>query len=244
MRDQMIFKRYEMKYMISSKQLALIKEEFKKHMMPDIHGKNTICSLYYDTPDFRLIRRSLEKPVYKEKLRVRSYGVANSDTLVFVELKKKYKSVVYKRRVGLSEKDAAHYLKTKEIPIQNQITREIDYAMDYYQPLAPAMLLTYDREAFYAKDNPEFRVTFDTNVLWRDYDLSLSNGIYGQPILEPDQVLMEVKTADSIPLWMVTLLSENHIYKTSFSKYGTAYLTVCQQKKKNLYQTQMAASQN
>ena len=233
MRDQMIFKRYETKYIISTKQLALIKEEFEKHMTPDIHGKNTICSLYYDTPDFRLIRRSIEKPVYKEKLRVRSYGVADSDTLVFVELKKKYKSVVYKRRIGLSEKDATHYLKTKESPIQNQITREIDYAIDFYRELSPAMLLTYEREAFYAKDNPEFRVTFDTNVLWRNYDLSLSKGIYGQPILKPDQVLMEVKTADSIPLWMTQLLSKNHIYKTSFSKYGTAYLTLCEIAKEN-----------
>ncbi|MBQ8041274.1 MAG: polyphosphate polymerase domain-containing protein, partial [Lachnospiraceae bacterium] len=199
MGDQMIFKRYEMKYLISTDQLALIKEAFQDHMIADIHGKNTICSLYYDTPDYRLIRRSLEKPVYKEKLRVRSYGVADSDTFVFVELKKKYKSVVYKRRIGLSEKDAMHYLATKETPIHNQITNEIDYAMDFYKELAPAMLLTYEREAYYAKDNHEFRVTFDTNVLWRDYDLSLTKGIYGTPILTPDKVLMEVKTADSVP---------------------------------------------
>ncbi len=238
MGDQMIFKRYEMKYLISTDQLALIKEALKNHMIADVHGKSTICSLYYDTPDYRLIRRSLEKPVYKEKLRVRSYGVADSDTSVFVELKKKYKSVVYKRRIGLPEKDAMHYLATKETPVHNQITREIDYAMDFYKELAPAMLLTYDREAYYAKDNHEFRVTFDTNILWRDYDLSLSKGIYGTPILPPDKVLMEVKTADAIPLWMVKLLSDNHIYKTSFSKYGTAYLTVCRQKKENKTYTQ------
>ena len=238
MGDQMIFKRYEMKYLISTEQLEKIKEAFKEHMIADEHGKSTICSLYYDTPDYRLIRHSLEKPVYKEKLRLRSYGVANGNTHVFVELKKKYKSVVYKRRIGLSEKDALRYLATRESPVQNQITREIDYALDFYKGLAPSMLLTYNREAYYAKENHEFRVTFDTNILWRDYDLSLEKGIYGTPILKPDQVLMEVKTADSIPLWMVKLLSEHHIYKTSFSKYGTAYMTKCSQEKEHQIPTQ------
>ena len=230
MGDQMIFKRYEMKYLITAEQCAIIKKAFEDHMIADVHGENTICSLYYDTPDFRLIRRSIEKPVYKEKLRVRSYGVAKDDSFVFVELKKKYKSVVYKRRIGLSEKEATEYLSTGVAKEKCQITNEIDYALQFYGQLAPSMLLTYDREAFYAKDNHEFRVTFDTNVLWRDYDLNLTKGIYGRPILAPDQVLMEVKTADSIPLWMVKLLSDNHIYKTSFSKYGTAYRTVCEEK--------------
>lgn len=231
MKDQMVFMRHEMKYMISARQLAVIKEALKEHMIADVHGKNTICSLYYDTPDFRLIRRSMEKPVYKEKLRIRSYGVADPDTLVFVELKKKYKSVVYKRRIGLSEKDATEYLSTGVSKDNTQITNEIDYTLKFYRHLAPAMLLCYDREAYYAKDNHEFRVTFDSNVLWRDYDLSLGKGIYGTPILQPDQIIMEVKTADSIPLWMVKLLSDNHIYKTSFSKYGTAYQTLWAQRR-------------
>lgn len=230
MKDQMIFQRHEIKYMISTKQLAEIKETLKEYMNADVHGKNTLCSLYYDTPDFLLIRRSIEKPVYKEKLRIRSYGVATPDTTVFVELKKKYKSVVYKRRIGLPEKEAMEYLSFQTLPNQNQISKEINYALDYYKQLAPSMLLSYEREAFYAKDNHEFRVTFDTNVLWRDYDLSLTKGIYGTPILAPDQVLMEIKTGDSIPLWMVALLSRLKIYKTSFSKYGTAYQTVCRKK--------------
>jgi SPX domain protein involved in polyphosphate accumulation len=234
MKDQMIFKRYEIKYMISAKQLAIIKEAFKEHMIADVHGKSTICSLYYDTPDFRLIRRSLEKPVYKEKLRVRSYGVSNPDSLVFVELKKKYKSVVYKRRISLPEKDATEYLSTGVAKSQSQITNEIDYALKFYHPLVPSMLLSYDREAYYGKDNHEFRITFDSNVLWRDYDLSLCKGIYGNEILQPDQIIMEVKTADAIPLWLVKLLSEHHIYKTSFSKYGTAYQTLWAQQHKHV----------
>lgn len=225
MADQMIFKRHEIKYMITTEQLELIKQEFEKHMIADEHGESTICSLYFDTPSFQLIRRSIEHPIYKEKLRLRSYGVANADTKVFVELKKKYKKVVYKRRITLREKDAMRYLLEGEIDKRTQITDEIDYFKEFYPGIAPAMLLMYKREAYYSKEDRDFRVTFDRDVLWRDYDLSLDKGIYGRQILEPNQILMEVKTKDAIPLWMTKILTDNHIYKKSFSKYGTAYQT-------------------
>lgn len=230
--NQMIFKRHEGKYMITTDDYEKIKQAFAEHMIADKHGKNTICSLYYDTPDFRLIRRSIEKPIYKEKLRIRSYGVATPDTDVFVELKKKYEKVVYKRRISLSEQDAMKYLETGEIIERSQVVNEIDYFKSYYAELAPSMLLLYDREAYYGKEDKDFRVTFDTNVLWRNYDLSLSKGVYGRPLLEPNMVLMEIKTAAAIPLWMVEVLSENKLYKTSFSKYGTAYRTWFQEEKK------------
>lgn len=228
----MIFKRHEGKYMITCDDYQKIKQVFAEHMIADKHGKSTICSLYYDTPDFRLIRRSIEKPVYKEKLRLRSYGVATPDSDVFVELKKKYEKVVYKRRISLSEKDAMKYLKTGEIEKRTQVVNEIDYFKSYYKDLAPSMLLTYDREAYYGKDNHDFRVTFDTNILWRNYDLTLSQGIYGRPLLQPNRVLMEIKTAEAIPLWLVDVLSQNKLYKTSFSKYGTAYCTWFQEEQK------------
>lgn len=221
----MIFKRYEVKYLITAEQCQLIKERFASHMEADEHGESTICSLYFDTPSFQLIRRSIEHPVYKEKLRLRSYGVAKPDTKVFVELKKKYKKVVYKRRVTLPEEEAMAYLLNGHIKKRTQITNEIDYFKEIYEGIAPAMLLMYKREAYYDKGDRDFRITFDREVLWRDYDLSLTRGIYGEPILGPNQVLMEIKTRDAVPLWMTQILSENKIYKTSFSKYGTAYLT-------------------
>lgn len=225
MGDQMIFKRHEIKYMISTEQLALLKQAFEQYMVADEHGESTICSLYFDTPSCQLIRRSIEHPIYKEKLRLRSYGVANADTKVFVELKKKYKKVVYKRRITLTEKDAMRYLLKGEIDTPTQITNEIDYFKEFYPGIAPSMLLMYKREAYYSKDDHDFRVTFDRDVLWRDYDLSLDKGIYGRQILEPDQILMEVKTKDAIPLWLTEILTQHHIYKKSFSKYGTAYQT-------------------
>lgn len=224
MSDQMIFKRYEMKYLLSRTQYLHITEAFDGRMKPDIHGKSTILSLYFDTPDDLLIRRSLEKPLYKEKLRVRSYGIADTDTTVFVELKKKYQSVVYKRRIAMSEEEARRYLLSHTSVMDTQISREIDYCLSHYHNLIPRMLLSYDRTAFYAMNNPQFRITFDENILWRDQDITLTTGIGGTAVLPSDTILMEVKTADAIPLWLVQLLSREKIYKTSFSKYGTAWL--------------------
>jgi hypothetical protein len=223
MSDQMIFKRYEIKYLLSAEQRAAIEQALDDHMIADVHGHSTILSLYLDTPDYRLVRRSMEKPFYKEKLRVRSYGVAEPDSTVFVELKKKYDSVVYKRRIGMTQQEADSYLETCQPTSDSQIAREINYCMQHYEQLAPKVLLSYERDAYYGDGDPNFRITFDENILWRDYDANLSSGVYGTPILGEGQSLMEVKTAGAIPLWLVHILSENHIYRTSFSKYGRAY---------------------
>ncbi len=228
MKDQMTFKRYEMKYMLTKEQYEAIRAELDKHMIEDEHGHSTIQSLYYDTPDFLLIRRSIDKPSYKEKLRLRSYGVAKEDTRVFLELKKKYDHVVYKRRISATESEVSSFFnddKTDNIK-DSQIKKELGYARDYYKELAPRVLLSYERDAFYDKNDSSFRVTFDSNVLWRDTDVNLHSGIYGNEILPKGYVLMELKTSGGLPLWMTSLLSANKIYKTSFSKYGAAYKTI------------------
>ncbi len=230
MAEQMIFKRTEMKYMLTREQQRIVLDAMKEHMVPDEYGRSTILSLYLDTPDHLLIRRSLEHPIYKEKLRMRSYGVASEETKIFVELKKKYDSIVYKRRVGMTEAQAITYLQTGQVPKDSQIVHEINYCLQHYDHIQPAMMLSYEREAYYDKDDHEFRMTFDDNILWREDHLSLCDGVYGTPILDDNHVLMEVKTANAIPLWLVKVLSENHIYKTTFSKYGTAYRTMVQWK--------------
>lgn len=231
---QNTFKRYELKYLITKKQKQMIQEAFGAYMKGDEYGKSTICNIYFDTPDSLLIRRSLEKPVYKEKLRVRSYGRATEDSEVFVELKKKYKSVVYKRRINATEQNAMDYLcKGVPLPKQSQITEEIDYACELYRDLQPAVYLSYEREAFYGKEDRELRITFDENILWRNEDISLCSEVYGEPILKPGYVLMEIKIAEAMPLWLVKLLSDNHIYKTSFSKYGCAYQEMLRNQKFN-----------
>ncbi len=232
MDTQMVFKRYEMKYLLTRKQKEKVLEAMEPYMELDAYGRSTIRNIYYDTDNYRLVRKSLEKPVYKEKLRVRSYRAAGPEDEVFVELKKKYEGVVYKRRTSMGEQRAEAYL-TGRCPAtqRTQITEEIDYFLRFYETLAPKVFLSYEREAYYTKEPGEFRVTFDENIIWRETDLSLEKGIYGTPILKPGQTLMEIKTPGGIPLWMVKVLSEESIRQTSFSKYGNAYLEICNVRK-------------
>lgn len=231
---QDVFKRYEMKFLLNKEQKEAFLKGIEPYMQLDEYGRTTISNIYYDTPDDILIRRSLEKPVYKEKLRVRSYCTATPNSQVFVELKKKYQSVVYKRRISATEQDAMDYL-NKKIPLEkaNQITREIDYFCKFYEGLCPAMFISYEREAFFGKQDPQLRLTIDENILYRRDNLSLCKAAYGTPILERNQSLLEIKIAGAMPLWLSKILSDNKIYQTSFSKYGNAYLQELQKNETN-----------
>ena len=221
---QMTFKRYELKYLLNKKEKKEILLAMKPHMKLDDYGRTVIRNIYFDTENFRLIRRSLEKPVYKEKLRIRSYKPVQITDPVFVEIKKKYKSVVYKRRLLLPEKTVMESFRTGEpLPVCSQIGDEIQYFREYYKNLQPSVFLSYEREAFYSLDGSDFRVTFDENILYRRNDISLGSEIYGHPLLGKQQTLMEIKTSGGIPLWMSETLTKHHLYKTSFSKYGSAY---------------------
>ena len=221
MGTQMVFKRYEIKYLLDRKQKEKILEAMEPYMALDGYGRSTIRNIYYDTDTYRLVRKSLEKPVYKEKLRARSK-----------KLKKKLDGIVYKRRIAIAERQACAYLSGRsQAPVQTQITRELDYFLEFYQTLAPRVFLSYEREAYFTKEPSDFRVTFDESILWRETDLSLQKGVYGENILKPGQALMEIKTPGNIPLWMVKVLSEEGIRKTSFSKYGNAYETMMKKEK-------------
>ncbi len=247
MAEQMTFKRYEIKYAMDRETMETVVARMSDHMAPDPHGHSQIQSLYFDTPDYLLARRSMEHPMYKEKLRLRSYGVADENTPVFLELKKKFDSVVYKRRITMTEDAMADYLMSTENRRENlkkseqrqflrtvarssqfsvtdhQILKEIDYSFERYEDLEPRMLLMYDRDAFYDRNDHEFRITFDSEVLWRNKDLDLKSGIYGERVCPEDKFLMEVKAGGAIPIWFVQILTDLELYKTSFSKYGTAY---------------------
>lgn len=224
---QTTFKRYEIKFLITKQQREHMLLAMKPFMKMDDFGHSTIRNIYFDTPDFRLIRRSLEKPIYKEKLRIRSYKAVASMDPVFVELKKKYDSIVYKRRLIVSDFEARFsFEKNLPLPVQSQIGKEIAYFRNYYDNLSPAVFLTYEREAFYEVKGGDLRITFDENILFRNYDFSLGSKIYGLPLLEKDMYLMEIKTAGGFPLWLCNVLSELKLYKCSFSKYGAAYQTI------------------
>lgn len=223
---QAVFKRYEIKYLITQQQKQRILEAMAPHMKLDRYGRTTIRNLYFDTENYRLIRRSIEKPAYKEKLRIRSYRQASPGDAVFVELKKKYKSVVYKRRLAMPEAEAVNWLCGNGTVADSQIAREITYFKEFYKGLRPTVFLSYEREAYYSLDGSDFRITFDDHICCRRNDLSLESEPGGIPLLEDGKVMMEIKTSGGIPLWLTAVLTREKIFKTSFSKYGTAYQTI------------------
>lgn len=220
-----VFKRLEKKYIITHEQYQLLVEALEGHIVPDAFGESTINNIYFDTPDYRLIRASIEKPtVYKEKLRIRSYGVPTPESKVFVELKKKYKGIVYKRRVDMTYEEAIRYLYRHEAPPSpSQVTAEINSFLAFYRKLRPAVSLFYDRTAYYSKDDPELRLTFDTNIRYRNTQLDLSRGDYGTVIMDRSTYILEIKCIDAMPLWLTRELDRLKIYPSSYSKYGTAY---------------------
>lgn len=221
---QTVFQRYELKYLLSEEQKQAVCRAMAPYMKLDRYGRTTIRNLYLDTDSYRLIRHSIERPVYKEKLRVRSYAKASADSTVFVELKKKYQQVVCKRRLALSEYDAMRWLSgSAPCPVKSQIADEIEYFLHYYGKMHPTAFLSYEREAFYALDGSDFRVTFDERICSRQSNLSLCAEPGGVPLLEDGMTLMELKCSGGIPLWMTHILTQQKIYKTSFSKYGSAY---------------------
>ena len=168
--------------------------------------------------------------VYKEKLRVRSYNTPTPDGNVFVELKKKFKGIVYKRRITMSATDAMAYLAGEQpAPKESQISKEIDWFLKT-NPVSPKVLISCDRSAYVSKDNPELRITFDRNIRWREDELDLCAGSHGQPLTEAGQVLMEIKIPGAAPLWLAHMLSGLELYPRGFSKYGTCYRTALLEK--------------
>lgn len=226
---QEVFKRYEKKYLVSREQYDALAKVLAPRMARDRFAESTISNIYYDTPDFRLIRRSLDRPAYKEKLRLRTYKTPDDTAEAFVEIKKKYDHVVYKRRVEIPYRQALGYLDGEHAVEDNQIAREIEWFCQFYEGLRPAMCIFYERLALFDKEQPALRITFDSNIRWRTDALDLSDGTHGQALLEPDTRLMEIKIPGATPLWLAHALSEAGIFPTHFSKYGMAYQTMLRQ---------------
>lgn len=223
------FERSEKKFLLDKRQLPGLMAALEGAMQVDQYGRHTICSLYFDTEDFRSGTAQLAKPVYKEKLRLRSYGVPRAEDTVFLELKKKLCGITYKRRMPLSLAEAKAYLQNGTPPFQTgQVFGEIDWFMQQYHPTGKA-LICYDRVAMQGVEDPDLRLTLDENVRWRSHSLDLAQGDWGSPLTRPGQVLMEIKTHGAIPVWLCRILSQASIYSASFSKYGNAYQGILQQ---------------
>lgn len=244
---QAVFKRKEIKYLLSREERDALLPILKAYMEPDAFAHSSISNLYYDTPDFRMVRRSLEKPMYKEKLRLRSYGTPKDTSTVFPEIKKKAMGIVYKRRISLPYQEAVSFLSgqqiasadtcdgtTQQIPSTDmydgttqQILHELDWMLASYEDLAPRVFLSYERDSYKGIADPSLRLTLDQDILFRTDRLDLREGAFGEAILLPDQTLMEVKISNAAPLWLAQALSEIGIFPVSFSKYGRAHEQIC-----------------
>lgn len=219
-----IFKRVEKKYLITGEQTEQLLHALGSRVVPDQYGLHTICNIYFDTETNEMIRRSIDKPVYKEKLRLRSYGIPTDQSMVFLELKKKWGKTVYKRRVEMPLLTAKDYLERGIYPDEYdcQILREIDYALHFY-PLQPSIYIAYDRQAYTLADDPEIRFTVDQGIRSRLKELDLTKGDHGNRLFDDDVRVLELKAQAALPQWFVAQLSELCIYPNSFSKYGSIY---------------------
>lgn len=236
------FKRYEKKFILTKEQYDKLIPKLLNYMDYDEHCKNNqtyeIYNIYYDTNHNDVIRHSISKPSYKEKLRLRSYKTPKSlDDKVFLELKKKINGIVSKRRAVITLGEAYDFLESRKRPdttdyINNQVLNEIDYYLSK-NDVHPNVYISYSRNAFFAKDDRDFRLTFDTNILARRNFLTLQDGSFGNPILDPDKYLMEVKILGAMPIWFTKILSELRIYNTHYSKYGNEFTTLTKNKQKN-----------
>jgi len=217
-----IFKRVEEKYLLSKEQYIELFNNINEYIEKDKYYETTICNIYFDNEDDELIYTSMDKPIYKHKVRLRSYGIPRIDDDVFLEIKFKFKNVVGKRRIKIKLKDFKNYLKIKKYSGNDQIMREIDYLFNLYQ-LRPSYFIAYDRKSYREKNNENLRITIDTNLRSRKENLSLELGDEGNLYFNEKKYIMEIKTLGGMPLWLVKSLSDLGIYPVSFSKFGSIY---------------------
>ena len=218
-----VMQRYELKYLLSASQTAFLLERLQGRMLLDAYRRTSIASLYYDTPDSLLVRRSLEKPKFKKKMRLRSYGLASPDSPVYLELKRKAEDIVYKRRVQTTLPDVERFFSGgAALGADSQISREITYFRDFYGTLNPACLIIYDREAYYEPDG-DLRLTVDFSPRYRMEQLNLTTSMAGRLLLPAGSTILEIKVQHAVPLWLSAILTEGRIVSSSFSKYGAAW---------------------
>lgn len=221
---QCTFERVEKKFVLTQQQAERFMQDLTAYMAVDAYGQHTIRNLYYDTDDYALVRKSIAKPTYKAKFRLRAYGTPAEDSLIFAELKKKYKGVVYKRRIAERPQAIQRFLAGETLLGENpQIQRELHrYFAEH--TIRPKVFLAYERVALYGLEDSALRVTFDTHLRFRTEHLERFTDDAGTLICPDDPVILEVKLAQAAPLWLARLLSQHHLYMSSFSKYGTCYL--------------------
>lgn len=228
------FRRYEKKYLLTAEQYEYLLPRLEGHMVFDEYcrknGSYSVCTLYLDTPDGAIARRCADFKQYKEKLRLRSYGTPRSpEDRVFVCLKRKLLGEGNKRRASLRLCEAEGFISGLSRPEglsygDRQVLDEIEWFMRGHPGIAPAMYISYERQAFAGRGDPGLRLTVDADILWRRDALSLAAGSFGESLLAPGERLMEIKIPGAMPLWLAKALSRAEAFPAGFSKYGRAFL--------------------
>lgn len=217
------FKRFEQKYLLTEEQFLSLTNVLNEYFEKDKYYNSKIYNIYFDNDNYDIIINSIEKPKYKDKIRLRSYKEPKSNDIVFLEIKQKYKGIVYKRRISLTLKQFNNYVNKDILPYKdNQIMKELNYYIKYYH-LHPSIFVAYDRLAYYCREDENFRVTFDTNLRSRTVNLKLKDTKDNKLYFDKKRHIMEVKCLYGLPLWFTKILSENRIYPISFSKVGSIY---------------------
>lgn len=219
--NENVFRRVEKKYLITENQKNAFLKLIDDYIEKDEYFESHISNIYFDNDKFDLITTSIEKPLFKAKLRLRSYDVPSLDDKVFLEIKDKYKGVVGKRRIKIKLSHFYEYLETGSMK-DEQIMREIDYYFKKYD-LHPQIFVAYDRLSYKGRDNKNIRITIDENLRSRTDDLRLELGSNGKKYFQDREYIMEIKILDAMPLWLARSLSTLKIYPTSFSKVGSIY---------------------
>ena len=228
-----VFLRKEKKYLITPEQREMLLKAAGGKLVPDEYPEGLVTSVYLDTPDFSMIRRSSEASdkglTCREKLRVRCYGEADEDSEVFFEIKKKYLGTVSKRRISANINDIRAYLGGGPLPEKSRIMSELDHTMRKNGQPRPVMLIAYDRQAYMSPNDAALRVTFDSSIRFRTDDLDPGLGTSGKRLLPPGTLLMEIKSFGFMPLWLAKDLGRCGIRPVSFSKVGKAYTLMKQE---------------
>ena len=216
-----VFERIEKKYLLTETQYQKLFLNISEYIEKNKYFETTVCNIYFDNDQEELINTSIDKPIYKHKVRLRSYGIPKQNDDVFLEIKSKFKKIGNKRRIKMKLSDFNKYIR-KNIFNNNQIMREIDYLFKFYK-LKPFYFIAYDRKSYSEKNNENLRITIDTNLRSRSDKLKLEYGDKGKMYFKEKIYIMEIKTLGAMPLWLVKNLSALEIYPVSFSKFGSIY---------------------
>ena len=222
------FKRVEEKYLITEDEKNKLLKTIQKYMTLDPYCINQtpykIQNIYYDTINNDLISNSINKPIYKQKIRVRKY---DNDNTYYLEIKKKSDGIVGKRRIALTLEEIDCFINIGIKPkrdsfIDNSVIGEIAYLLSHMK-IEPKVYISYERLGYFDINNKEFRITFDNKIYSKRNDLSFDNDDYELDLLKSNLYIMEIKSVANFPLWLVKELSRLKIYPKSFSKYGEEY---------------------